>query len=1423
MTAPNAALGPPIGKDGLPVRAIAFSSGAFDTAMQLGVVHALLTIQGKAPDVVVGVSAGAINAAALAEILQAGIEPSQHPVHGKVEAKWPALALERQKARIARFREIYEEYLSAPRGLGQAFVPDTLQVDASKPLKPLELPIHEQLERRGRAKEVHARQGLINLFNELLSVRLSFAAITRFVRGGLGLKASGEVRSSPTRWLAMGFEILRAWSLLGVNLIGAAWLTRPLLRPLVSSGTKQTRGSTAAGIIYARSWVRVVRSALRHMFSVALLFLFWVTVTVTVLGFPFVLVGLVIRAHLGVGAVLGWLGWNAPAAVAAQLAPHGLRAALVIYGLLAAGFFAGAVFSGAWKKVARYTQGTAFTTLRDLSWELFRLVPPLALLIALPVGVAAVAMATATSHDHTWMQEIAEAIAGAIRLYWWTLLPLVVAVFLLARKQEHSYVRRLLSRYDLADGLLGTHPLRQFFIRLFDPGYYGDRKMDDVVDRALRDDLEPSRQPPGEKLIEHYESQQNSPPIAVGLMVANLSALREPPKEGSLDIVEVVPRETKLVDGLLAATAVSPLFPPVQIGRRLFMDGANVSFEATRGLLHLLRGRVNPKSTTVQLYSVGALPFSRSSVPAQRSAEFPEGKPALNLVDVALRAFQLMRFRDATLERRLTELFTRAIPPGSAVYSMGQDKFLRIWVTPIEPDEPLSLGERLLRCEGLEEGRTMIAETVADGCRAALEVMIRGSMAGNPNTAISCLGAVQAHRAKQMASQSLSLPLLPLLSDGQPRPDDAADSPGLPEVCRHCRLSPLAPVKPPAGAPPITRSLVIRDWEKIGAVWPHEYQKETRRTPGKLTEDPHFVRRTPPAPQPTPEQEAKKWPLARVLPDQGMVAGDQRPVVSLLFSGGVFRGVYQVGTLNALSDAGLYPDIIAGASIGSITAAMVAQTFSGAPGATHAARMPAIARVAATYLAIDRLVLTDRFADFVRGLTLRAAATRFSLRQADRFFRRFDAAGANQFNREARLVAAGLERLFWLSPFELHDLVKALRLGKANKVYDQLRSHVQEWLERMGVGNQVLGSEPLALLISEHVLERLTTVGGAPAAFDHFLDTAGICFLATTVNLTEGCLEILGEGQLGGTQPPAVMLEGLLASSAFPGVFRPRWSWEVMPRTNARHQYIDGGTMDNLPLDAVAHFIKRVSDQGRIPDRPHLKELGNVPHLLFSASLQVNPDVPSKRELDRYPGEWPLLLKRAGQLRYNKKLEQYAEAQRHLRRIHGKIRREGTQQPGLLVPLDLEVVMVRPRWLCGTFGFHPMLGFRRQRQVESIAHGCATALMELGRVSQQRPKWVKGWGVDMARLPTDPPRTDSTPILPRWARESDPGQREALERKERAEKERTGECWYRPGVPCTFSRATLTALKAGIPTDTIEELAEIHRACGRPETHQPRG
>src|SRR5258708_617056 len=122
-----------VGTAGEPVRALAFAGGVFDAAMQLGTVHALLVSGSAPPDMVVGISSGAINAVAVAEILQAG--NAAEPEHDQVEAK------------VARFREVLEAYRQSPEDVLAAFLPDVYQIDAEAPLKPTELPIYKKAER----------------------------------------------------------------------------------------------------------------------------------------------------------------------------------------------------------------------------------------------------------------------------------------------------------------------------------------------------------------------------------------------------------------------------------------------------------------------------------------------------------------------------------------------------------------------------------------------------------------------------------------------------------------------------------------------------------------------------------------------------------------------------------------------------------------------------------------------------------------------------------------------------------------------------------------------------------------------------------------------------------------------------------------------------------------------------------------------------------------------------------------------------------------------------------------------------------------------------------------------------------------------------------------------------------------------------
>ena len=128
------------------------------------------------------------------------------------------------------------------------------------------------------------------------------------------------------------------------------------------------------------------------------------------------------------------------------------------------------------------------------------------------------------------------------------------------------------------------------------------------------------------------------------------------------------------------------------------------------------------------------------------------------------------------------------------------------------------------------------------------------------------------------------------------------------------------------------------------------------------------------------------------------------------------------------------------------------------------------------------------------------------------------------------------------------------------------------------------------------------------------------------------------------------------------------------------------------------------------------------------------------------------------------------------------------------------MVVVKPKWLCSTFAFHPMLGFRRHKQAANIAHGCASTFQSLHGVAQKHREWVDGWKMSAAiakiRLESVVPRLAPQPA------------------------ETTGDCWFRHGVPCPFSAAALEEAGVTDPT-SIREVSKIYDACGKWETHNP--
>jgi len=932
------------------------------------------------------------------------------------------------------------------------------------------------------------------------------------------------------------------------------------------------------------------------------------------------------------------------------------------------------------------------------------------------------------------------------------------------------FLRRFLCRFDLDREVANAYPIKQFLVRLFDPQYYGVLQMNEVTERALSDDERPVRRGAGfcQTLRQYAEG---SPSIHVAPVV---TTLKEPK-------LYVPPPDTSVVEALLAATAVVPFFKPVELklatcGSSLCIDAVNVANEPIPALVEYLRscddvrGKVM-KASSIHIYAVSSIPTTTASLSnGDRSYS--------GLVDIALRVLELRRFQTAALERKLTKLYTRLLPKRGAFHQAGGKAFLATHIFPIEPERPTRVNERLALAKTEEEKDKILCETVAAGCRATLQVLIqpliRGAR-GAPSCMISCRKAMT-----YVEQPRLSLP-----------GSDPAGGPGLAEICSVCRIE----IQDEKGGRSFPQTLrILQDKPESSdmdawPLWPHKDSSGRHQAGSEYKSD-------------LPQEAVKPKPTGEA-PVGASTAPDPNPWTVLLFSGGVFRGVFQVGVLNALVQAGVSPQLFAGSSVGTIMAAMAARLFS----EDRASRDAHMLEVASTFLALDRLILTDRFADFVRRLTIRAAAARFSFYDMDQLFRRYDTGVAEQFSPNARRVLAGIERLFYVSPFEVLELVKAIRLQHTSEALVFIRRYLQEFLERYHTGMEILGAEPLAMLIAEHVLKGLKGeaadyyVNPHRAPFDLFKRDLDKEFLiATTTNLTTGRLTTIGQCWLhSSTDTWASLMEALLASSAFPAVFRPRRSSEVFPRDQSNYQYVDGGIMDNLPLDAVVGFLDDAAIAGHLVRRP------GVPHLLLSGSLEPEFVPFDKRCTKEISSLWPLALKRAGQLSYNRKADTFAQAQEDFRQLFNDSALKQHRSQNSWEPLDIEVLNVKPKWLCGTFGFHPMLGFRRWKQAASIAHGCASTLLRLHQVENE--VYRKAWKIDL--------QFDSETIEG-GSKNGDTTTLKLAPRDPQGKKRAEGLCWFRSdGKVCPFSKPGNSMER------TRKELRMIYELCGKPETHAP--
>lgn len=1310
---PDAATGDPTPKRH-PFRIVAFPGGGMDTAMQLGVIHAFLVARRKAPDLVAGISAGAIHAAAMAEVLQEKAPGATDETDHDVQ-------------RAARFREFLEAFHNAPSTAFRGFFPDPLETSSASALKAVRLPRHFKEERKDRIESVATRTGLIRLLNHLFRVSLTVRTVTRLVRVVLGCRAAGEMPDLDKIKTLTGLA-LRAWWIIATHLPSLSLPASRILRVYFADGhSSRSDAVDAAQIIFNEGGWR------RWMWDRACWF---------ALGFV-------------------------PLALAVVLCPLLVLAALGAAALFVASMFCACKFSSA------------------LLW----------------------------------------ALAWGIALLFWVVYKSVQPAGKPPRTQRaDGMLDKLLKHYRIFTDLGDSYPLKEEIVRLFDPNYYGSFDFEKCVGVAMRkedqkEEVEPETAvvTPVRKLLGSYDRAGTaSPAMHVAILAANL-------KSGEL---EAISQNASVVDALMGATAVVPFFKVQEVKEQpgdergnLYIDGVNVSndpitpaFDEAR---RIMTGGTRGVFDYARVVSVPLLPVK---TPDENSIDRDDVLADENhtgdytgLLSVAARSLKLQRFQGLLNDTRLVNAMNMALGGSTAQVLMpgtkGKASVFPAFVRMVSPDEPHDLNTRLLEADTEDDRRRLVDKAAADGCRAMIERWVADALTdsghadewppreGEDKSLGGTLAALATERKSAFVSDGKRefvscAALLEKWAGTVPLPGAPSSGktagPGVSELCGQCahrcgEAKHGQVVRLPAG---------WRERRALIAVPAPDDESDARQD--DLTDAAVIEKERR-------EREEKEKEEAEARAAKNAVADGAKIV--FLFSGGVFRGVFQVGMANAVSELNIKPDAIAGASVGTIMGALVGRVFQSAD------RPKQMRLLASTFLTIDRFVLTDRFADFVRHVSIHASAADFSLYDIDRAFRRFDEDRHAALSRHVRRVVAGVERIFCITPAELLELALAFRAGEWSDAKRLITLRLQEMMDRYGVSLEILGAEPLRQLIDGFVFNSDPDAAEA-ARLDHF-SSAGkeLHIMGTTTDLTNGRLLRLRASD---TQNPR-LTESLLASSAFPAVFRPRWSWEVYRKPNELAQFADGGVMDNLPFDAVVDYLWTKKNLNRRPE---------VPHLILTATLEpVREDWSGDQRRAEEIG-WREARERAKQLSYNGKIDKFQKTQRFIRAILKEKKRTGAElKPGTELPLDLEVVAVKPQWLCGTFAFHPMLGFKRKNQCASIAHGCASTFCELAahfdennREHGCEPAELRKWAI-AKEIKLDQ-------LHPKAAVKDGPAAFLA-ELKAGAVNSGIGQCWFRKaGADGVHPVCPFFCTKADEAGENRRDLHAIYVACGTAADHK---
>lgn len=494
--------------------------------------------------------------------------------------------------------------------------------------------------------------------------------------------------------------------------------------------------------------------------------------------------------------------------------------------------------------------------------------------------------------------------------------------------------------------------------------------------------------------------------------------------------------------------------------------------------------------------------------------------------------------------------------------------------------------------------------------------------------------------------------------------------------------------------------------------------------------------------------------LRRPEPGPAGESPGREPRLVVVASGGVFRGAFHAGLLGALAESGVRPDLVAGASVGTLVGGALA-TLSTLPPAGRGALLLDLVDLFAD--AGEKVALTGRLRRALAELAARAQSVRLSPASVRRRLRSGTRSDAGYAALGAPPVLVDAVSTLLLVPHrETAAIAEELVAGRvaeaARKLLSALERHT---LPRLGISDALLGASLL-----EPAVRRLLSPAGSGIDLGERQPwiANGTSLLATAADLGSGAPILLGDASLHPGKPWDAA-EALLASSAFPCVFAPRRESDVFPGTGRPDVLLaDGGMFDNLPfvpaIRALAQAQRDARASGDVvrPPSEELRERWEAPDLLLAAALDANPEAAPDAAA---PFDGLLaILARARSLQHNVKVRSVEWAQE---KIHGQIGRllravsaplppeQEAVADGVVDAAVLPVFPADPDHLNPTFAFSRTLGLSKRRVARSVADGCFQTFAAILRASGE-PGTLAGRSV--ARLV-------SLRRLPRLARRKD--------------------------------------------------------------------